>query len=393
MQIDGHHASTYVAARSAGFSHDEAETIAYAAQYVDDATNGGAIQFKNSEYMYSRIASAHKMIDYNNLLDVENHLAWIPFHFLPGNNGAPMAEEIKCDDISKLICKPDSPIARDMLREAMKDRGSKRALHRLGIAMHVYADTFAHQGFVGALNYANTAENVTSGDISLDNKIKSATKKELKQAVLDNLKAFWQLIAKSFSLMLIERKSPFQFWKDFLRKDPLGHASVDTYPDQPYLVWQYQDWKNATINRNNPEAFMQAINMMSKAMRAWRLGDETMNLEDHDGLDPSDAKVAEELFRELQHPHSEIRHLKWLEAISNGRFSFGKQDLKYIGKGEGSWKESALGTTKAKDNGHEVYPYTPAFINSDWKLFHDSIHAHRSAVVHNILPKYGICAA
>jgi len=83
MQIDGHHTATYVAARIAGFSFKDAEKIAYAAQYVDDSTNGGIVQFAEDDYLYSRIASAHKMIDYNNFVDVQNHLAWIPFIFYP----------------------------------------------------------------------------------------------------------------------------------------------------------------------------------------------------------------------------------------------------------------------------------------------------------------------
>jgi hypothetical protein len=38
MQIDFHHAVTYLCARMAGFAAAEAEIIAYSAQYVDDAT-------------------------------------------------------------------------------------------------------------------------------------------------------------------------------------------------------------------------------------------------------------------------------------------------------------------------------------------------------------------
>ncbi len=45
MDIDAHHAGTYVVARLAGISHREAEIIAHAAQYVDDATNEGVIHF------------------------------------------------------------------------------------------------------------------------------------------------------------------------------------------------------------------------------------------------------------------------------------------------------------------------------------------------------------
>jgi len=187
MQIDGHHGATYVAARSAGFTHVEAEKIAYAAQYVDDATNEGLVQFERSVYMYSRIASAHKMIDYNNFMDVKNHLAWLPFHFLPGNGSLPAGENSDGGEIAKLVCRPDSHVARDMLRFAFKDRGTLRELQRLGIAMHVYADTFAHQGFVGALCLANQTNNLTSGNPDMDNKIQSATKRDLWQKVRSEL--------------------------------------------------------------------------------------------------------------------------------------------------------------------------------------------------------------
>jgi len=52
MQIDFHHAVTYVVARLAGFGHREAEVVAYCAQYVDDARNTGEIIF-DSGAMYS----------------------------------------------------------------------------------------------------------------------------------------------------------------------------------------------------------------------------------------------------------------------------------------------------------------------------------------------------
>jgi hypothetical protein len=47
MQIDFHHATTYVIARDAGLDHHDADIIAYAAQYVDDATCSGAAYFDN----------------------------------------------------------------------------------------------------------------------------------------------------------------------------------------------------------------------------------------------------------------------------------------------------------------------------------------------------------
>jgi hypothetical protein len=145
MQIDFHHATTYVAARLAGFPRDSADIIAHAAQYVDDCTSSGIINFDN-EALYSRISSAHKMLDPRNADDLANHLVWIPFHFLPGNDGLGEGQNPIGTFINKLICKPDSPIARQMVRQTILEQDRPYGLHRLGVAMHVYADTWAHQG-------------------------------------------------------------------------------------------------------------------------------------------------------------------------------------------------------------------------------------------------------
>lgn len=58
MQIDFHHAVTYVAARIAGMDHAKADIIAYAAQYVDDATNHGYIRFDNGVTIPGRITGS-----------------------------------------------------------------------------------------------------------------------------------------------------------------------------------------------------------------------------------------------------------------------------------------------------------------------------------------------
>ena len=86
MQIDGLHTLSYVLSRMAGFMHEVADIIAHSAQYVDDATDEGIVLFKNGA-TFSRISSAHEisMYDLEYYLDAhENHLVWVPFHFLPG---------------------------------------------------------------------------------------------------------------------------------------------------------------------------------------------------------------------------------------------------------------------------------------------------------------------
>ena len=84
------------------------------------------------------------------------------------------------------------------------------------------------------------------------------------------------------------------------------------------------------------------------------------------------------------------RHAEWVQAIRGGAFGFGAVALAdYQPRGSASWKAQALGTSFDLP----VHRYQAEFLKSDWKMFHDAILAHRFHVVHDILPKYGICAA
>ena len=398
MQIDGHYTGTYVAARVAGFSHSEAHKIAYAAQYVDDADNEGVIFFRDSEYLYCRIASAHKALDYQNLLEPSNHLVWLPFHFLPGNGGLPANEEPANGEHEKLICRPDSHVARDMLRSCLADKGRSRELHRLGIAMHVYADTFSHQNFVGALHRANKVTGLGSDDKSIDVLLQgnpiSAAMAELGGSIRGFLRKLIQWVLTAFFVMRQEGKGPLEYWKEISADQPLGHATAGSYPDLPFLVWHYRNGKNEPlITRDNPSDFLTAVDMMTRAMQAWRNDDESMDLMKYEGLGAADRAVVSELFSGLRAIEGEERRLAWEKAIREGRFSFGPAEPHYIGKGKDSWKHQALNTEKEKDAKFERYPYSEHFLESDWKLFHDALQVHRSAIVHDILPRYKICAA
>ena len=45
MQIDFHHGVIYLLSRIAGFNAEQSSKIAYASQYVDDATNSGTVSY------------------------------------------------------------------------------------------------------------------------------------------------------------------------------------------------------------------------------------------------------------------------------------------------------------------------------------------------------------
>lgn len=364
MQIDFHHAATYVLARYAGFAHRDAETVAYCSQYVDDATNRGTIVFDNGA-MYDRLASAHKMLDYGNFVELANHQVWIPFHFLPGNGGLRAGENPGEKFINKIVCRPDSFVARRMVASCIREQDTPYGLHRLGITMHVYADTWAHQGFAGVQHEINR---ITALD---DN---------------DN----------EDPVFLARLKNSFGDWFESVSSSfvgdalPLGHGAALSHPDKPFLSWSYRDHWGNVVHRNNTDDFTEAADQMCRAMQRYRVRDPEANVE---GLKAPQKESMRRMFAETMGESGEGRHGEWLAAIARGDFGFPAQVLAYRPKGTGSWKHMAIGTRKARDRKKDRFTYDPSFMGSDWKLFHDALQVHRLKVIRDILPRYGICAA
>lgn len=354
MQIDFHHTVTYVCSRIVGFNHEEANIISYSSQYVDDATNSGLIKFKNGA-MYNRISSAHTTFDIKSHMNkLENHQVWVPFHFLPGNDGKKAGYNNLGRFYKKLICKPNSYISNDMVTSAIKDNKKEYSLHRLGITMHVYVDTFAHQGFAGIIHEVNEVN-----DLKLENE---------KLSDFDELKS--QSLSKRF---------------------PMGHGAALECPDKPYLKWSYKNGikHSKRVNRDNLVIFKDAVLNMIKKLKEYRKKSKLDILETQN-------KDIEKIYYNLEHytiPNGEKRHKKWLEDIKNGSFSFGKVDLSYIPKGKGSWKYEAIGQESFFDFFDDKFEYKDSFLSSDWKMFHDALMAHRFDIIHHILPKYGMCIA
>jgi hypothetical protein len=354
MQIDFHHATTYVVARDAGFNHDEADIIAYAAQYVDDATSTGTVYFDNRA-VYNRISSAHKMLDPRNTQELANHEVWMPFHFLPGNGGLPAGENPSTSFIDKIVCRPNSPAAQEMVRDAILAKGCAYGLQRLGVTMHVYADTWAHQGFAGVLHDVNEVEDAEE---------------------TDNCGVFSKGLASVLRDVLDDTIPP------------LGHGRAQTFPDMPFLKWKYKNGQGVTVERDNPKDFLEAADHMCIAMKRYIAGDPVAVVT---GLSDITRQQIGNMFIGTTLEDGEERHQKWLAAIRNGYFTVcGKVDINdYFARGSDSWKADALGSSFDLP----VTPYPKDFLTKPWKLFHDAIQAHRFNVVYNILPKYGICAA
>lgn len=293
------------------------------------------------------------MVDMRNMRALANHQVWIPFHFLPGNGGLEAGQNPDGKFINKIICKPDSPVAKEMIRQAIVEKDKPYGLHRLGVTMHVYADTWAHQDFAGVLHPVNDIENAKETSNS------GVFKKGLGRIISD----------------ILDDTVP-----------PLGHGRATVFPDMPFLTWVYENYEKERVRRDNTALFCEAANALCKAMQCYIAGNPDADVP---GIQAADAEKIRQQFLFQPEKDGYKRHAIWLKAIKDGVFSFGAEEVSYAGKGRGSWKELALGTNFDQP----VNDYDDDFLDSHWKLFHDAIQAHRFYVIHDLLPRYGICAA
>lgn len=144
MDIEFHYHVVGLLAVRAGFAPEVAALIAHASQSVDDNSRILAVTGAHGETVYANYISQTL-----NILQPKHTLMRIYplFHFVPGD---PLAATARRADgkMHLLNTTPDSPLARRLLEDALGSPTELRP-YRIGIALHAYADTWAHQNFVG----------------------------------------------------------------------------------------------------------------------------------------------------------------------------------------------------------------------------------------------------
>lgn len=354
MNIDFHYGVTYAVCRLAGLGKQQAQVAAHACQYVDDATTKGLLTFKDGE-TFERFASAHVMLDYNNAINDENRVVWVPYHFLPGGKGETLED--------KAVCPPDSPIARDIVRRAIERQGADNAPHRLGVTLHTYIDTWAHQGFSGIVSDHNRLTSLEGEDHDHD-------------TWLGTLKSYATKAGNIIGATAVSTVSG------------LGHGAALHFPDMPWAEWSYTNLKTGKVKRNNLPDFMNAMDMACRAVQGFVRSNRDYVQES--GL-PLAAKVALQNIVASNRDHDpEVRLQVFMAAVSHGKIPELQEEIPiYITKGEGSWKHRATGIADVAD-GDTKPSWTTAFENSDYRKFHDAVKEHRFVVTQKILPAYGI---
>ncbi len=144
MNIEFHYYAIYILAREAGLDEGFAGTLAYSSEYVDAATH--TLSFD----------APRGRVD---VRPTQNYLFWdetvrreiyLPFHFLPGDPAA--ASALRVDGArSSYAVTPNGDIVKGLLIDAFKDKDP----YLMGIALHSFADSWAHQNFTGLMEDYN----------------------------------------------------------------------------------------------------------------------------------------------------------------------------------------------------------------------------------------------
>ena len=354
MNIDFHYGIVYIAARLGGLPVDQAQTVAHACQYVDDATTTGVLHFEGGE-IFERFATAHKMFDYENGNDGQNRLVWVPFHFLPAGVGTDLDE--------RALCRPNSLIAQEVVSYALKARDKENSLHRLGVTLHTYVDTWAHQGFAGIESDYNRVTHLQMENGAKDGWI--------------------QGLEKFVKRLEGEIESAF-----LSRVFPLGHGAALHYPDLPWIDWSYTNGKKEKVLRSNLEDFVTAADMACRVVQAYVASGSDFTSQS--GL-TQDQKDAIRNLLATNVDEDEKKRLTFIaDSVRNGVIPGIREEIpKYIGKGIDSWKHKATGIVSDGDDGPKP-AWTLDFERSDYRLFHDAVKEHRFVVTQEVLPNHGL---
>ena len=178
MDINFHYFAIKTLAYAAGFSEEDAQTIAYYSQQVDDFTRCFPMlvrqeppaYFIENHYAAKIEDGLWKVQPHPTGIDVfqsleknYRHTTLAPFHFVPAK---PLSELEAESDFTRALyrcVRADNANAALINRiteeavEAVRQHKCEKSLMQLGMAIHTYSDTYAHCGYSGLEGWENYA--------------------------------------------------------------------------------------------------------------------------------------------------------------------------------------------------------------------------------------------
>lgn len=358
VQIDMHYHGVFALARTAGLKHEPAHIIATASQFVDDNGNTGHVVFGDGGRIDFE-ATAHHTAHLKNIDEEDQRKIWVPFHFLPGNEGETFLE---C-----LVCRKNSAIAREMVEHNLSHMNQPFALELAGITAHVYADTFSHYGFSGVSDSENKIVN-DSFELGV---LKPSIKKYLEEKAIQFLEKYGIECA------------PLEYLLSYGAEKlscALGHGAALTYPDRPYLIWSfvYEKTNQRCEERNNPKTFLEGCEALYEFFR---------------NVAEARPEYAEEKFKKFEEVEKPITQILIKQAKKDGRIN--------------AWKTAVREGVFFTDDTQRIPPYmgdewhkgtydlkktqrSKEALNIPLYRFYQAAALHRTYMLRSLLPKHGL---
>lgn len=287
MDQDFHYYGTYAAACCGGWEPREAEHLARCANFVDFLSGDDYWcnwSIKNEGKEIHKIT--HPRMSMQPISQVQgftvDHAVWVPFHFLPGNYGETERKGEQGEYISDadwfMLCRPGSSLAQHMMLDTLELLEDENALNEvlkgvpgavdkdlfvrslLGVRLHVFADTWAHQDFSGVNSYnANSLDGSGSSTFSGGGFLEVDPKSKKMRAV--NVWRSGVGPDDTKAAPLAEKLS-------------VGHGAVGHWPDFSFAQWTYTPrWLvnkgvPLTIYRDNPPHYFDAFDNLTYVLLA-----------------------------------------------------------------------------------------------------------------------------
>ncbi len=294
MNPDFHYYATYCAAFLAGYSHEEAMSICYSDQFVDLCSKSLLSKLRaplEAATTQLQLELMDAMTDIVGLQDITR--IWASFHFLPRDLVAepPRHCSVLYRNKYRLICGPNGELLR-MTVELARNKG----LQAVGIAMHILADTWAHQYFAGTPSMVINNTNYHFYELLTENGKEIEKKISFRHSASapDDLE-------KSIYTCSLNHDSENSIMQ-------LGHGRAGHLPDYSFIRYKYLPaWGYyEEIIKDNPSDYKHAFCQMIYAMKYLRGEHESFETKQYDtaAVAPYEEEI-EQIIRKRQLDASE----------------------------------------------------------------------------------------
>lgn len=270
MNPDFHYYATYCAATLAGYSHEDSLTIAASDRFVDCctetllATVKAPLSAATTQHIMELADTPTDPVGLQKITRI-----WSSFHFLPYDLQAmpPKRSSKRYRNKYRLICRPNGELLKPTVELA-----KGKAIEAVGLAMHILADTWAHQNFAGTpslvINNTNYYfyELIPDGDGFTERKISF------------RYSAFTpdDLDKSSYT------QSPSSNSENSVLN--LGHGRAGHLPDYSFVRYKYLPaWgEYEEVIKDNPSDYLHAFCQMITAMKYLRGENDSFEINQYD---------------------------------------------------------------------------------------------------------------